>query len=399
MKAPQKLYHNYLFIFGFIFYFILPLCVVLTSSFSNYPGMDYLYKYYNKSFASLYCIIITSLLLSFTCGSLLPLKFTKIKKDVPKKEFVFGNRDLFLILIPFFLYAQVIIFMNRGSLFQGYLVEYNTQFMGNIATLNTLFIFWLLYYKSKNDNSNTLFSYFLFFCITEFSIVLLGLGSRMYILVPLVSYLIYLLEAQKITIKKLIVNTILAILFFLCIGVWRLGDKISIDGMLYIGFAEPCLTWISAESMFTLNDSIPLFAIPYNFLTSFINFIPSILIPNKSTLIEPIALSYDSPFGATNLLLSLISNFGILGSCIFLFSMGFILTYIRINCHSLFFKTYYLCICGILPFQFFRDGFSVTNKMLIYNLLIFPFIFILIEKILYIKSKFIRNNENKNTSN
>lgn len=397
MRTSKTLYHNYLFLFGFIYYFVLPLWVVVTNSFHDYPGMDYLYKYYNDSFTVTYCIIIISFLISFMYGSLLPLKFIKRKSNVQKKEFIFGHRDLFFILIPFFLYAQIIIFINRGSLFQGYLIEYNTQFIGNIATLNTLFIFWLLYHK--NTKSNTFFLYFLTFSIIEFSIVLLGLGSRMYILVPLVSYLIYLLDAKKITIRRLIINTTLAILFFLCIGIWRLGNNISIDGMLYIGFAEPCLTWISAVSMFTLNESIPLFAIPYNFLTSFINFIPSILIPNKSILIEPIALSYDSPFGATNLLLSLISNFGILGSCIFLFFMGFILTYIRINCHSLFFKTYYLCLCGILPFQFFRDGFSVTNKMLIYNFLIFPFIFILIEKTIYIKSKLIRNNENKNTSN
>ncbi len=385
----KSLYHIYLFSFGFLYYLILPFCVILTDSFLEFPGMNHLAKHYNDNIIFPYLLITICLLISFLLGSFLPIKTKYLikKKTIAEKELVFGNRDLFLLLIPFFIYAQYLIFSNRSNLFQGYLIEYDAQFMGNIATFNTLFLFWGLYYAGKSTKRNHTLSLFFLFSIFEFSIVLLGLGSRMYILVPLISFLLFLLDNHQITIKKLTINACIIILLLLCVGVWRLGDKISLNALLYIGVAEPCLTWISAESMFTQNNTLPLFSVPSNFLSSFFNFIPSVLLPNKDELIQPITLSYESPFGATNLLLSLLDNFGILGSCLTLFIFGFLLSYIRFNANSLLSKTYYLCICGVIPFQLFRDNIAIINKILFYNFLLFPLVLIILEKAIYKKSR------------
>ena len=98
-----------------------------------------------------------------------------------------------------------------------------------------------------------------------------------------------------------------------------LGDSgFSIDSFLYIGIAEPVFTWISVESMFSSNE-LPLIAMPYNFFFFFFEFCSYSIIPNKAEFIQPITLNYDNPFGATSLLVSLIANFGILGSCFVLF--------------------------------------------------------------------------------
>ena len=68
--------------------------------------------------------------------------------------------------------------------------------------------------------------------------------------------------------------------------------------------------------------------------------------------IQPITLNYDNPFGATSLLVSLIANFGILGSCFVLFLLGFFLTSLRLNGRTLFTKTLiYYCICGYNTFS------------------------------------------------
>lgn len=387
MNNSKKLYHIYLFVFGFLYYLILPFYIVLNRAFGDFPGMNHLYANYNQNAMSLYIPFISILLLAFIIGSIIPLKFIKKASTTYKHELIFGNRDLFLLLLPIFLYAQYLIFNNRANLFQGYLVEYDTQFIGNIATFNTLFLFWGLYYKQKKNEKNKLLTIFLNLSIFEFSVILLGLGSRMYILIPLVSFLLYLLDINKITIKQLFINTCTSILLLLSIGVWRLGNNISLDALLYIGVAEPCLTWISAESMFVQNTSLPLFSFPTNFLSSFFNFIPSAILPNKEELIKPITLSYETPFGATNLLLSLIDNFGMLGSCFVLFIFGFILSYIRINARSLFSQTYYFCICGVIPFQLFRDSLTIINKILFYNFLLFPLILIILEKAIYKKSR------------
>lgn len=387
-----KLFHIYLFIFGFLYYLILPLLVVIVEGFDGYPGMQHLYKNFNPEIVFPYTTWVTIFLLSFLAGSLLPLKYSSIKLKA-KTEWVIGARDIALISISFFLIGQYTIISNSNNLFKGYQVDYDTDFMGSIATLNTFFLFFLLYNKGKEqkDSGSRFIELYLILSILEFSVVLLGLGSRMYIMVPLISYIIYLIDHQKISFKKLFFRGILIILFLLGVGIWRLGDtNFSIDALLYIGVAEPVFTWISAESMFSMNN-LPLLAFPSNFLTSFINFIPTILLPDKTDYITQLTILYDSPLGATNILVSLIGNFGLLGSCFALFCLGFLLSFIRIQGTSLFLKTYYYCLCGILPFQLFRDNISIVNKMLFYNFLIFPFIFLLIEK--FIANKYLQKDE------
>ena len=169
-----------------------------------------------------------------------------------------------------------------------------------------------------------------------------------------------------------------------------MGNEIEFDMMMYIGAAESMFTWISAETYF--NNELPLFALPGNFLSSFINFIPSAILPNKLNFILPIKANFYSPFGAFNIIVSLIYNFGFFGSLLIIYGWGFMLTYIRINCKSILYKSYYYCICGIIPFQFFRDELPVVVKMIFYNLLFLPLIFHVIEIILTKKKKSIYQN-------
>lgn len=395
MKTP-KLFHIYLFVFGFLYYLILPLFIVSIEGFVGYPGMQLVYKYFNSEIIFPYITWILILLLSFLIGSLLPLKYSSIIRTskIVKTDWVISTRDTILISIPFFLIGQYTIISNSDNLFKGYQVDYDADFMGSIATLNMFFLFFLLYNKGKyqKEPNFKIKELYLILSILEFSVILLGLGSRMYIMIPLVSFIIYLLDNQQINVKKMAIRLTLIVIFLLFIGIWRLNDAdFSVDALLYIGVAEPVFTWISAESMFSMNK-LPLLALPSNFLTSFINFIPTILFPNKAEYICELRIPYDSPLGATNILVSLMANFGLLGSCIALFLLGFLLTYIRIQGRNLFIKTYYYCICGILPFQLFRDNIAIVNKMLFYNFLIFPSIFLFIEK--FIANKYLYKDEN-----
>ena len=123
--------------------------------------------------------------------------------------------------------------------------------------------------------------------------------------------------------------------------------------------------------MFSSNE-LPLIAMPYNSFF-FFEFCSYSIIPNKAEFIQPITLNYDNPFGATSLLVSLIANFGILGSCFVLFLLGFFLTSLRLNGRTLFTKTYYYCICGIIPFQLFRDSIPIVNKC--YSIIFYYFHF------------------------
>lgn len=389
-----RLYHNILFLIGFIYYLLLPLWIVVQGAFGDYPGMKSVYQYFSFDYVLSYCIIVTIFFISFYLGSFLPLKFIKKERSKPSIDLIISSRDLFIISLPFFFLGQYTIMANAGNLFQGYLVEYDDGFMGTISTINMVFLFLYIYSKGKLNVKNYFIDLYLVSSLVEFFIILLGMGSRMYILIPCVTCTLYFLDKGVISIKKVLVGGLIAVLFFLFIGIWRLGDSgFSIDSFLYIGIAEPVFTWISVESMFSSNE-LPLIAMPYNFFSSFLNFVPTLLFSNKAEFIQPITLNYDNPFGATSLLVSLIANFGILGSCFVLFLLGFFLTSLRLNGRTLFTKTYYYCICGIIPFQLFRDSIPIVNKMLFYNFLLFPFLLFSIEKLLCKKSIEVSYDEN-----
>ena len=315
---------------------------------------------------------------AFFAGSLLPLNYVCHKNKVLKIRRSISNKDMLLLLFPLWFYGQLIVLKNRGSLFHGYTIEYNTEILGPLATLNTIFLFFYLYNRQNKKNS-----FFLLTSLIEFSIILMGFGNRMYIMIPIVALAVYMLDNSIVKYKSVLMSGGCMAFLFLIIGVLREGrSSVSFELLFYIGMAEPALTWISCISMLYLN-SIPLFSFPRHFLSSFYNFIPSILFPGKDAYIQSLNLSYHTPFGATSIITSITSDFGVLGGCIALFLLGFLLTSIRINGKGLFGKTYYYCCCGIIPFQLFRDGFTVVNKMFIGNLLIIPAMIILINNVLY----------------
>ena len=54
-------------------------------------------------------------------------------------------------------------------------------------------------------------------------------------------------------------------------------------------------------------------------------------------------------------------------------SAGFILAFLKYRSGTgRFWAVYYIMVCGMIPFQFFRDGFYILNKQLFFNFLLFP---------------------------
>ena len=338
------------------------------------PGVSLFDKYNYEPFKNKYIQIVCLLILSYTIGCKLPLKFKRSQTSRQEYRINVSPRDLLLFSLPVFLFGQYTIFKARNILFKGYSVNYDIETIGAIATANSLFLVLFLFLYSNNYKnsfwSNTAKRYSIIGLI-EFSIILLGLGSRMYVMIPTIAIFVYYLQHHKIT-RKLIFITLSIVLLFLGIGIWRISNSgITWELLFYIGSAEPLLTWISAVSFFSYNQ-ISLISIPHNFLSSFINFIPTFIFPSKSNYIIPFSGIYDSPLGATNLITSLLGDFGLIGSCLILMLLGFILTLIQYNWTNTYGRIYYYCICGILPFQLFRDNLPIINKVAIFNMLIVP---------------------------
>lgn len=379
-KNKKILWHNYAFLFGWTYYLVVPLIIVGNNLFAMFPGMEILHSYATHNMLVNLSIITSLFLFSFLAGSFLPLRFVKKKITNSRVLFNPSDRDLFLISLPFLLLAILLLYSNRGSFFTGY-TTYETSFLGFIASTVTLFLALYLYFECKRK----VHYYYKAYCIiilAIFSIILLGLGSRMYVLIPVISILLCLVDQKKVKLVNLFALLILFLFIFILIGVWRQGSTVDIETMLYIAIAEPAYTYITTVSYFAKNP-IPLFSFPYNFISSFINFLPTFVFPAKSEFIYGISENFIRPFGATSIIVSLISNFGLIGSLIMLFLLGFLFTIIRYNFTSAFGKTYYYCICSVLCFQFFRDSFTIINKVLLYNFLLLPLILLIIQKTLY----------------
>lgn len=375
----NKLLHIYLFTFGFFYYLILPLIVLIWNLFDGYPGMNYLYMYYDNSFLYNYIFISIGILFSFIFGSLIPLFYIKKKKR--KENKVIYNKVVAFFLVMLFIFANVVIYYNRGLLFSGYKDDVDILFTGQISSINTVFLFFLLYYIDVKERFYTLFV-FILLSIVEFSIVLLGLGSRMYVFIPCIVLLVYYYDKGKLLLKHVFIILVFLIVFLLTVAIWRLGDMVvSFDKLLFVGCTEPVYTWITAVSMFSENK-FSYFSFPDNFITSFLNFIPSVLLPNKSDLIFSVDMKFDAPFGGMSLLVSLVYNFGVLGSFLALFFLGLFFTYVRYNFSTYFGNVYYYCICSVILFQLFRDNFSIVNKMIFYNFLIIPMVILLLSNLI-----------------
>ena len=376
----RTLYHIPFFLFGLLFYLVLPIFVVMSKIWEDYPGFDTLYSYYKDEYVIGYLVLVFFIGLAYLIGAWMPLQYIKKTPPVVPNQVIVNSRGLFTLSIPLLLYCQYVIFANRELLFQGYAIDSDTPFRGIVATINMYFLFLFLYNRLVSFSKRI--DVLLILVLLELLVVALGVGTRMYAMVTIFSIMTYFLDRKIIPLRKVFLWMSVIILFILAVGIWRLGDSnVTIEQLIYIGIAEPSFTWISAISMYNLNE-LPLFSIPYNFLSSFVNFMPSIFFPNKTELIAGISLDYVAPLGATSFLLSLISNFGIVGGLFAVFFLGFLLSSVRLYWQTAFGQAYYYCVCGMIPFQLFRDDFAIVNKGFFSNFLLLPLLIILFYRIL-----------------
>jgi hypothetical protein len=193
-------------------------------------------------------------------------------------------------------------------------------------------------------------------------------------------FLTYFKEKFNVKIIKLIAVVLCVTLIIFFIGRFRLGDNPSIDLLLNIVnlIEEPIYTWLTAGSFLRENPELPVFAIPYNFLPSFINFIPRFLLPNKMDLFVDVPFKFEAPLGACSIFVSLIGNFGVVGSAIFLFIMGMFSSVMFFYTYNKFCYVYYIAYSAMLPFQFFRDHFPILNKSMVFVFFLIPIAIIFI---------------------
>lgn len=382
--------HDYLFGLGFFYYLLTPFIILNYDLFNNYNQFDIFFKGYDFKNNYFYLSLIIIYFFSFILGSHWIHSFvkkTKIKSQINDYNYF----EIVIVVIAILLNALIII--NFNKLFVGYSSDnYNeNNLRGTFTTLQMVLTFIFLYFKFQNNK----FTFFTLLLIIENSIIIAGLGSRLYILFTLISYLIYLYFINKLKLKTFIFYALLTLTILFFVGAYRSNLELDFSLLAFFVLAEANFSWLSVSSMLELNSDFSLFSFPSNFFSSFLNFIPSFIYPEKAELIidSKELLNFETPIGATNIFVSVISNFGILGACLFFFGIGTFFSIIYFKRKSLFLKVYYITICSILPFQFFRDSFSIINKSIFYNLLILPILFILFNKLIFL---IVKTSEKKN---
>jgi len=279
-----------------------------------------------------------------------------VKKRIRINSLQFDKNSLFydIATIPFLCISLIYLFTMRSQFMTGYTTDYDISKRGPLLTVSLL-IFSIAIIKSRNIKFVKNWQMILYWIIALF---ILTLGTRLYFVSSILTVLaIYYTYKKRLNKYLFYLFIFFLVIVFSIIGIIRQGNNLSTNLILYIFLGEPLYTSYSLFSFLKLNE-LPWLNIPTGLIVDFINLIPTILLPKKIELMQTLYISkynYVSPLGAKNIFVSLMENFGLLGSLVFIMLFAFFIAIINKKL-----KYSYYIVLGILCFSFFRDPFSIS---------------------------------------
>ncbi|MCS6136734.1 oligosaccharide repeat unit polymerase [Shewanella baltica] len=352
-------------IFFFNNYFGLSFIQGVVSQYVDYQSRDvYLLNIYD------FVIINLSFIFGVVFSSFLKVNANEHDSSVVS-SFKLTPRTIFLLLMFFLIFVLIKARLTGYQFFSGY-STYEISVLGPLATLCFMSMWFYIYYHR---------SYFLLLFITV-GIFLLGSGSRMFFLLPLMSLIINSVFNSPQKILKYFIVFIFSVSSMLLVGILREGNSISVDGLLTILFAEPIFT--SLGTLFYFNESRHAIGFPVDILAAFVNFIPSFIYPDKVILLNSLTFSDDinNPLGAQSLLINLYKNFGWFYP-FFMIVLGFYFGILYKYKSNKLVYTIYVMSLPLVLLHFQREGFITVFKVLFFNGLIFPVVLLFFFRLLY----------------
>lgn len=274
------------------------------------------------------------------------------------------------------IYSGICAYAVRGEFFRGYLngvenVGPRGSFVASYCFLLTLALVYTVYRESGDGQrpfGRHILNPYIFACLGV-GILILSMGGRLYEASSIVMLMVYrTVYGRPFSIRGFLVTVGVLITLAGVVGTVRLGGNISAIQILVIlsfesiGTSTSLLTFLRAGRLELLNW-------PRFLLFDFTNLIPSILLPNKSTLLlSPTQAGYDlyAPLGTLHSSASFMINFGIVGSLPFIFFMALGMAKLRRSTVPVY-KVMYIMLSGWLAFSFFRDEFSISIVKLIFE--------------------------------
>jgi hypothetical protein len=353
-------------LFGMVFYCFIPFFAFGSGIYELGPGAEIWEMEFSQIFAAEHYAFALFILyyFSFKFGWFLPSPSLGARFNT-----AISDRYKYFFAVALTLSLLYFGYNARDMFGAGYALEYNHLLMGPLATTNLLLTLVCLNIRQWEDfklfNKEIIFV----FLLTLNSLLLLSMGGRMYVIIPVVAFFLQQINKEPALFQerlKYLVRVLCFLVVFIFVGVWRLGADFGSDlkfwDFIVTSLGESILTSISLASYFQCKD-LPFFQIPFNYLGSFFNLMPSFVFPTKSSFIpelDPLGTCVYSPFGATHIGAALIINFGVIGTFIYFVAFGFVFKSFRKVQKNGWWLHYYFC--SLLPFMFFRDGFVIFNK-------------------------------------
>lgn len=362
------------FLFGFLYYLLSPFFVIyylpnniIVDVAKNYIDLTY--------FDFRYFIDLIQILVFWLSGYFLIQKIS-FKNNISIDRFSFFKflPKLFSICLSLFLILLIFKLQKAGiRFFSGY-KNYDISILGQISTL----VFFLAF--CVNFFSNRIIKKYLVILFIISSVLILGLGSRMFFVLGFITVILGYISRHKAIVKNLFFLFFIGFIIVLVIsvGLWRQGgiSDFSIEDSIAVFFAEPLFTATSGSIYFENFGGRPLLSFPKDIFASFVNFIPTIFFPNKLLFINSFTNDVNkySPFGASALFSNIYSNFGIFYPLYFLF-IGSFFGYLKKQSNkSEFYRATYFTVLPLLMFHFYRAEFITVIKALFFNGFILPFV-------------------------
>jgi len=300
------------------------------------------------------------------------------------KKYTFNHCLLNAVYLLFVIFSLYYVYLLRGNIFRGYFGDYSLYL--HTGTMSALFLtlFSLDKYLERNfklfklrDNMNIFRKTYLIFL----GILLLSFGGRLYVMTVIVAVLVYRSKyVKKITVKQAGVLFAAGLTAFVAMGLLRFNQMVYFDGMASIFLAESL--FVSFSMLAFLNaQNLPLLNFPI-FLISYIpNLIPSVIFDSQNIWrnFSDYGYVHYSPGGALNVYVSLIVNFGIIGSIIAVYFFGRLLRYLEKHKGHKWQAVSYSLVTAFLLSSVFRDGFHVSLVKNIFQFsILLPIIFSII---------------------
>ena len=376
--------HVLMFSFGFGFYWLVPIMVGAAHLFDTDIRMQLWYSIFDAipvTTLILYLLMCLGCYLSFFFGGEWVRQRLSHKRQGYRKTFFYRNLLNLPLLIGTTLSAIFAVLLRDG-LFKGYTAGFDVNDASSLVTRGATTIYGtftatsvslmpvaLIYTLKRYEDSNwaltfrqaVLNKFFVSYFV--FSVLVLSLGGREYFLCSVFMMLILrTVYFQPITRRQAV--SFFAVTFSLAglFGLIRQNDTISVEGALMNVFLEPLWTGFSLIH-FLQAGIVEIIRFPIFLVTSFIDLIPYVLLPNKVSFIpDPADYGYlvFSPGGAENSFFSFMINFGVVGTLIALFFLGSFLSYLKVQDKTVMSRTIYIMLSGWLGFTFFREPFYIS---------------------------------------